>query len=138
VTERTKTLIGKGELGWHRFERQSDRYGSVGIYNEDGDFAIKDEDIPTDQVGVLVATVLETKKSYHLGDWGRGIQTKTPSVGDRFELGRGTLHPQYYEEYGPYVGMKPENDRYTVFDAETLYRLHSQIIALEFEIGEDG
>lgn len=117
-------------LSWPPPERRSDRYGLVGLSkNPMEDFAKLTGKIPVKQHGRLVAVVLETRDSHHIGDLFRGIFPSTPNVGDRISLGEGTL---FTEEHC--VGLKPDDGRYNDWlNPYNLYRAHDQTVRLIFK-----
>jgi hypothetical protein len=91
--------------------------------------------------GWLVAEVVATRRSTHVGDWGRGLSPQTPEVGERIVLGRGRLFCQTVDRERAYpvieaVGLAPEDvdDRdIDWLDPRALYRAHEQTVRLVFE-----
>jgi hypothetical protein len=114
----TQTIdIGTGVLGWHKSERVSDRYGSVGLFSTGGEplsstFLSAVEDLPFGSTATLKAEVLETRQSGHIGDIARGEgppgEDEAATVGNIYTLGTGELLRLMHGEYGPYVGVKPD------------------------------
>lgn len=109
--------IGTGVLGWHKSERVSDRYGSVGLFGEGGEallpsFLSAVEDLPFGSTVTLKAEILEIRPSGHIGDIARGAgppsEEDSATVGSVFTLGSGELVRIEHGEYGPYVGVKPD------------------------------
>lgn len=128
-----KTIIGTGQLGWHRAERVTDRYGTVALYVGSGDTACPLNEQPAGTHGTLGATVLATRQSPHIGDLFRGIGPTTPQVGEVIPLGTGTL---FYEETSgtTYVGVTPDDGREADWlNPAMLYRSHAQTVELWFE-----
>lgn len=133
-----KILIGTGALSWAKKERVTDRYGFVGLFNEDSedkkiaeDAALLMKIIPPllNKKFKMVAEVLETRKSTHIGDLQHGYRPVTPEKGDMIELGEGYL--QHYELDGcDYVGLKPIMAGKHWMDAKALYRAHEQTVNL--------
>ncbi len=135
--------LGIGVLTWGRGERVSDRYGAVFLMPE-GQNSLNSGDpfVPlarpstittTDGRGRLIAEVLETRQSTHIGDFFRGLRPTTPKVGDRFTLGEGTLFFAT-EEWGDQVGLTPFDDRESDWlDPTVLYQVHEQTVRLLFE-----
>lgn len=127
-----KTLIGTGILNWPRCERASDRYGSINL-NEPGDILVK---LPQDlagRYGELVAEIKETRPSYHIGDFARGLSPSTPDVGWYGSLGIGKV---FYGEYET-IGLEPLDGRDSDWlNPEILYQLHNQTVTLYFVEGQ--
>jgi hypothetical protein len=83
------------------------------------------------QKGKLIAEVIATRKSSHIGDLFHGFFPTTPNIGEEIELGEGTL---FYEP-GEYfaVGLKPDDNRETFWlIPQNLYRVHEQTVKLFF------
>lgn len=140
-------VLGEGVLSWPRAERITDRYGVVylGIWDgrsrhELGGVATQGsvhlEESVAGQRGSLVATVLEARKSGHIGDLFYGVFPTTPEAGERITLGAGTLFFKGLEEDGEtyhMVGLRPDDGReYHWLDIRALYRCHEQTVRLEF------
>ena len=135
--------LGTGVLTWDGFERRSDRYGSVYLIPE-GHNSLTTGPSPsqvlptvnelTGRVGHLVATVLEARKSTHIGDLFRDIFPSTPDVGAEMVLGHGRLYAKALRHVpGLYVGLQPLDGRSTDWlDPNQLYRVHEQTVRLEF------
>jgi hypothetical protein len=126
----TTIKLGEGVLNWHRFERQTDRYGSVHL---DGhtDESVSMAAAPVGTRGDLVATILKTRHSGHIGDLFRGIGPSTPTVGEEITLGTGTLFVETSDSLDS-IGVKPDDDReYDWLNPEALYRCHNQTVRLE-------
>lgn len=135
-------LVGEGVLTWNRHERVSDRYGTVYLMAEGGDsLGGENEDarpalrIPDREArGCLVAEIVNTRESTHIGDFFRGIRPSTPTVGDVILLGEGSI---FREEYS--VGLSPKDDRTSDWlDPHALYRCHEQTVRLWFIENKDG
>ena len=83
MTTQTKVLIAEGLLTWSRYERVSDRYGTVEIIvNKNPERYANFSDSPTGQHGKLVAEVINTRQSHHIGDFFNGWYPVTPEVGE--------------------------------------------------------
>lgn len=115
----TQTIdIGTGVLGWHKSERVSDRYGSVGLFATAGGQSLSDaylvatEGLPFGETVMLKGEVLETRQSGHIGDLFRGDGPPdgddAVTVGSIVTLGTGELVRIIHGDYGPYVGVKPD------------------------------
>lgn len=134
----TEIQIGTGVLGWERHERVTDRYGSVCLMNgttwtaKGKNLRINEKRIG--QRGQLIAEVLETRQSTHLGDWFHGIGPSTPGLGERIVLGEGTLFTQYGKDVeGTCVGVKPLDGRREFWlSPKALYRANNQTVRLLF------
>jgi hypothetical protein len=138
----------KGIFTWPRMERVTDRYGAIAITDkayEDrmtgpaAEFkgAAVQSDLPL-LVGKrcrIVATVLETRDSNHIGDIFRGIGPSRPNVGEVIDLGEGEFFIEPDQDWavgGVTFGLKPDDGRPNDwFDPRKLYRLHDQTVALE-------
>lgn len=137
-----KIQLGVGYLQWPPEERRSDRYGCVRLfidnpargYVRDAELRILDfPSVPESIYGKLIAKVLATQKSSHIGDLIRRIFPKTPRVGEVLELGEGMLFVTR-DEHGALVGLKPLEDRGNDWlNPKVLYRLHDQKVNLRFE-----
>ena len=132
--------LGTGILTWDAHERRTDRYGSVWLYpeselNDDpmqeapAPLALCIPDALPGQVGQLVAHIQQARKSPHIGDLFRRIFPATPSIGERFVLGTGTLFTTHDER----VGVQPDDGREDDWlDPRLLYRCHHQTVTLVF------
>jgi hypothetical protein len=129
--------LGTGNLNWHPDERRIDRYGTVHLDQDHDDpycfDPVQFSEAPVGEDGELIAVVLQTRRSSHIGDLFRGLQATTPEVGDEITLGSGTL---FVEDtpYGPiHVGLMPDDGRDNDWlDPDALYRCHEQTVRLEF------
>jgi hypothetical protein len=130
--------LGVGVLTWARGERVSDHYGSVYLMPEGHNSMVQDDSHiplvhPEGGQGRLIAEVIKTRKSTHIGDFFRGFSPETPEVGDRLILGEGTLFFDT-EDWGDQVGLTPDDDRETDWlDPSVLYKAHEQTVRLLFE-----
>lgn len=135
----TAVELGIGRLSWPRGERVSDRYGCV-LLMHDGDSLIE----PSGYVhfdtslagtrGSLVAHVLETRDSTHIGDLFRGLFPQTPDVGETFRLGTGEVFLEQVDGNTPCIGLDPGDGRQSDWlDPRALYRVHEQTVRLTFE-----
>ncbi|MFH0892455.1 MAG: hypothetical protein V1867_06785 [Candidatus Falkowbacteria bacterium] len=124
-----KILLGTGILNWDRGERVSDRYGTVKLFaflGQEDTCAFNTE--LQGQNGQLVAKVLKTRHSDHIGDLFRGVFPETPEVGEEIVLGRGEL---FFERDA--VGLRPDDGRESLWlDIRKLYRAHLQTVELFF------
>lgn len=127
-------VLGAGVLGWPATERQTDRYGFIHLNpGADDDFAPHRFDVVhAGTHGRLVAVVLETRPSPHIGDWARAFATTTPEVGEEITLGTGTLLVISSPCLPFLIGVKPDQDRpHNWMDPAALYRCHYQTVRLE-------
>jgi len=134
-------LIGMGSLSWPRMERVSDRYGSIGVYNEDSTekTVCKGANLNVATIqnmagnkGQLIAKIIETRKSTHIGDLFRGFFPSMPGVGEEIVLGDGRLFHAITDGVDT-VGLLPEDGRASDWlNPENLYRAHEQTIELYF------
>jgi hypothetical protein len=139
-SEETATIaLGQGQLWWPRFERQSDRYGTVFLLTgPDAEDYVSFENAPVGQPGQLVAVVVETHRSGHCGDIARSLAPTTPTIGEEITLGAGTLFTDTDADLGvpTAVGLAPADHRDTDWlDPRALYRCHNQIVRLELCTG---
>jgi len=136
--------LGTGQLTWNTFERRTDRYGSVALMDDakpgGSGKQIQWAEGAAEMAGAfgyLVAYVIETRKSDHIGDLFRGIAPEKPEVDEVIELGPGEL---FFEEMDGtlYVGLTPLDGRPNDWlDPHDLYRLHQQTVRLAFALDED-
>lgn len=131
--------LGTGRLSWPRAERVGDRYGVV-MLMVDGDSLseptgyIRPANPPIGQRGRLVAEVLETRESTHIGDLFRGLFPETPEVGERIVLGNGTFFTEDTDWGALTMGLEPHEPRHSDWlDPVALYRAHEQTVRLTFE-----
>ncbi len=137
-----RALLGTGRLTWHPGERRTDRYGYVCLMTDDEEKApwlhrAVDYD---GKIGNLIAVIIETRRSTHIGDMFHGIGPVTPFVGEEIVLGTGTLR-YYVSEYGWFnTGLEPDDGRETNWlDPKMLYRANEQTVELYFEeVTRDG
>jgi hypothetical protein len=138
-----KTVLGQGRLTWNAPERRTDRYGSVYLLatgdSTTSDFSIAPLtvlNVIKNTIGQLVAHVVETRQSTHIGDLFHGVFPTTPEVGEEIVLGEGALFTEVSEEGGltwTTVGVKPTDGRHLMWlDIHALYRAHEQTVVLEF------
>jgi hypothetical protein len=147
-------ILGVGVLNWNRSERVSDRYGFVYLLPGSGGYlgALSSEKEPVateisgkvaaslaGKRGKLVAHVLKTRRSGHIGDLFRSVFPVTPKVGERIVLGTGTFMVEIHkqgDEPEIWVGLEPEDGRQTCkLNVKALYRAHDQTVRLEFVEG---
>jgi hypothetical protein len=130
-----KKMIGVGVLIWDREERVTDRYGYVWLMAEGGNSLESIDDIYSvpltkDLAGQrcrLVAHVIETRQSTHIGDIFSGVYPRTPNVGAEIILGIGILT----FPVGQRVGLLPEDGRPDNWlDIRSLYDVHEQTVEL--------
>lgn len=140
-----ETILGEGVLTWPRWERITDRYGSIGLIRTWGAFSsLKAEDIvtfsniPEGRLGQLLAEVLATRQSPGIGDLSRGFDPQTPNIGERILLGEGILfvehvHDDHLNVERTHLGVKPVDDREVDWlFPQALYRVHAQTVKLLF------
>lgn len=124
-------LIGTGILNWNREERQSDRYGSIFLYdiqNEEEFSKIK----KAKGQGSLVVEVVNVRPIAHVGDFQRGIKPGGSKKGLTLTLGSGKLF--YKNEC---VGVEPIKARGSDWmDPKKLYQVHNQEVKLYFKKDE--
>lgn len=135
-------MRAKGIFTWPAEERRSDRYGMVALacanYDETAHARVElDEAALMFLCGRrvrIVATVLESRESGHIGDIFRGIYPVRPEIGEIIDLGSGAfvVAPTYYEDIPLTFGILPDDGRdVDWFDPRLLYRLHDQTVRLD-------
>jgi hypothetical protein len=139
------TLLGTGRLTWNRGERVTDRYGAVYLLASGDSMTEATHIAPitlspelVGKRGQLIAEVIETRESTHLGDWFHGFAPSTPDVGEKIVLGVGTLFKENeHDDTGQrwiMVGLKPDDGREEFWlNPKKLYRAHEQTVKLWFK-----
>lgn len=132
-------LIGRGRLTWDRAERQSDRYGAIYLLSE-GDSNTPHPtlyaplDIPPDLEGShvhLIAKVIETRESTHIGDLFHGVFPRTPRVGEIISFGDGIIRRGTNCEGSDTVVLIPVKMRdHFWMSIRALYDAHEQTVDL--------
>jgi len=133
--------LGHGVFTWDGSERRSDRYGSFNLCAEpysgapvakpSYDTALADK--LEDKRVRLVARVVSTRKSGHIGDLFHGFHPSTPEVGEEVDLGVGIFHsePCDYDKgvtsTSLIPGEPPTRETFWL-DPRKLYRLHDQTV----------
>jgi len=127
---KNKILLGIGILNWDRGERVSDRYGFVKLFTSvNNEETLLFDKSQNDKKGRLIAEVIRTRKSDHIGDLFHGVFPVTPKVGENIILGDGALIVD-----DDAVGLIPNDGRETLWlDIDKLYRAHLQTVKLYFE-----
>ena len=135
--------IGRGVFSWDSTERRSNRYGSFHLADrpydgEDREEVALDIQACRDLCGKrvhLVADVVATRESGHIGDVFLGIYPSKPQPGERIDLGVGVLDLTPSWEEGSYdIVLKPEDGRAELWiDPRQLYRLHDQTVNIHVE-----
>jgi len=137
-------LLGVGILNWPRIERVTDRYGVVTLSPSGHDCvssvqACRYQALTPGSVagvGRLVAIVIETRKSGHIGDLFHQIFPRTPKIGQRIILGKGRLFFQVDEAvvFVKAVGLEPLDGRHTQWlKIRALFDCHDQTVELWFD-----
>lgn len=128
--------LGTGVLSWPAAERRSDRYGTVMLCTDAGETTsgyVNPAARPVGQRGRLVAEVLETRESFHIGDMFRGFYPETPAVGETVVLGDGTFFVESTDWGAVLMGLRPDDSRHSDWlDPKALYRTHDQTVRLTF------
>lgn len=134
VPEGSTVVLGEGMLAWPAGERHTDRYGTVYLTSPDGQ-PVSLSTALAGTYGHLVAVVLVTRRSRHIGDWARGLAPTTPTVGETITLGVGTLFIATLgdpENTVDLLGLTPDDGRPTDWmSPAALYRSHDQTVRLE-------
>lgn len=124
--------LGEGVLSWPPCERHTDRYGTVCLdRGPDRVESVPFDTAPVGTHGHLVAVVLATRTSPHVGDWARGLFPTTPTVGEQILLGTGVLITGRCAEGRWLLGLRPDDGRDREWlDPAALYRCHHQTVRL--------
>jgi hypothetical protein len=136
------TVLGQEVLGWSAEERHCDRYGLIHL-NAIPDTAhfspASFDSAPVGARGHLVAVVLETRRSPHIGDFARAVGPSTPIMGEEATLGTGTLFIAPWRWGFSLIGVKPDENRsHDWMDPAALYRCHHQTVRLELRCGAES
>lgn len=133
--------LGNGTLTWTRFERTSDRYGTVFLI-QNGLNSMSECSTPSLVIesaarlcdglyGKLMVEIIGARQSTHIGDLFRNVRPRTPKVGDVIILGTGTFFFEKAPDGGWQVGLR--NPRETDWmDVRALYDAHEQTVNLFF------
>ena len=120
-------LIGEGQMGWYKFERQTDRYGSIFLHGA------KLQLPEQGAMGKLVAEVVEKRPHIHLGDWFNGVGTSEPQINKKITLGEGAFFWNDREEDLQF-GVEPRVQRdHEWLDGPMLYQMNNQLIRVYFQ-----
>lgn len=137
-----------GIFMWGGEERRSDRYGFVTVCKTSFDGRSKANVSVSDpfalaylvnQRAAIKVTVLEARKSGHVGDLSRKIYPVTPAVGATFDLGVGTLRSIAcdWSGIGIAIGLEPDDGRPSDwFNPRILYQLHDQTVEISIEASD--
>lgn len=135
------TLVGVGILSWNGLERRSNRYGSIHLYNKTYKGEHPGVPVRHDYLTLLrfetkrvriVAKVIESRESGHIGDIFLGIRPSKTEVGACIDLGIGTLETimNTYDQR-PDLVLHPDDGRSELwFDPRLLYRLHDHTVEI--------
>lgn len=141
----TPIELGIGVLSWTGAERRSDRYGTVMLMTDPGTLMteprgyINPLESPVGQRGSIIAEVIETRDSDHIGDLFRGLFPETPEVGERIELGSGTFFIEPTSFGAVLMGLRPDEPRDSDWlNPRALYRVHVQTVRLLFVAASGG
>jgi len=104
-----RILLGIGDLVWDAVERQTDRYGTVRLTNQEvkngpeHDILIdRKHDEHQGKKGKLIAKVIWPVKSPHMGDLHRGLRPQTPKLFEEVLFGEGFLFIEHRGQDGPH------------------------------------
>src|SRR3989442_717761 len=76
VSTMDRIILGAGALNWHPDERRIDRYGAVHLDRNPDDTTpspVLFDAAPVGTHGRLVAVIVGTRPTFHLGDLARGV-----------------------------------------------------------------
>lgn len=135
-------ILGTGALNWHADERRTDRYGTVHL-NHNNPSAVHHDDeatpgperfdnAPVGAHGRLVAVIVDTRPTSHIGDLAHGVAPQPAPVGAEITLGTGTLFVEASRYGNTEIGVRPDDGRdHAWLDPAALYRCHDQTVRLE-------
>lgn len=128
-------FIGQGSLNWNGGERISDRYGYIGLFDENNEDHLMDFSEESKKLkgrhGSFRVEVVEYRRSDHIGDLFRGFSPEKPDK-ETYMLGTGTLSFTTIGEW-EYIGLVPDDGRSDNWlDPEVLYKVHTSIVKLYF------
>jgi hypothetical protein len=141
-------LLGMGIFSWETFERRSNRYGSFCLSANNYECNVTCQNyislnVAREYIGKkvkLIAKVIASRNSGHIGDLALKIFPTRPNVGDLIEIGVG----EFILESIP-IGMKDcsisilPNDGRKIFliDPRKFYMLHDQTVEIYIEKTEE-
>lgn len=134
--------LATGIFGWHADERRSNRYGA--FHATKTGYADVPAGVPTvthrETIRSLegrrvrvVAKVIETRASGHIGDLFLGLFPKPAPIGAEIELGIGTLRtaPNDYNQTTLELLIEPDSPRDEFWiDPRLFYALHDQTVEI--------
>ncbi|HSL82426.1 MAG TPA: hypothetical protein VLF66_06585 [Thermoanaerobaculia bacterium] len=133
-------LIGTGVLTWNSAERTSDRYGAVALMPDGATSRTAEESyIPIGPIsgrGRLVAVVLQSRTSTHIGDLFRKIYPSRTATGSRILLNERVGTVFLANDRGMIsIGIRPDDLRRSTdwLDPRQLYRVHEHLVELWLE-----
>ena len=131
-------ILGRGVLKWPNLERVTDRYGTVCLsrhHRRHAPFVELAAPAHEGTTGVLIARVIEARKTSHPGDVIRKIYPAMPAVGEDIILGSGEL-ARHVADPAHIVGLIPSDGRGTDWlDPVQLFRALDQTVDLVFRPG---
>jgi hypothetical protein len=134
----TEHILGRGVLTWSNLERVTDRYGTVCLRCHPRHHApFVELAAPAHEgiTGVLIARVIEARKTNHPGDVIRKIYPAMPAAGEDIILGSGEL-ARHVADPAHVIGLIPSDGRGTDWlDPVQLFRAIDQTVDLVFRPG---
>ena len=140
-------LLGYGVFSWGAEERRTNRYGSFNMCGESykGEKPGKSPELTKELRRLdhrrvkLMAKVIETRTSGHLGDMALRISPTTPEVGQEILLGVGILQIESCSwDFLPSIALVPKDRRTEMWiDPRILYQLHDQTVEIYGEETEE-
>jgi hypothetical protein len=131
----TKILLGRGALTWSRYERETERYGTVHFDKRRGPIFIGGVLPVNGVIGTLVAEVTATRKSKYLADLSHKAWSSTPTVGQLIRLGRGRFFSSIDKSKRRCFGVEPLDGRHTLWlDIHALFKVHDQDVILYLDV----
>lgn len=130
ISEKSPFSLGVGYLNWSKGERQTDRYGTVKLFDESPSSgeatSMKLLSAPIGSYGQLIAEVIERGNS--------AFTDRTVKVGDKLTLGEGILFLDVDDWGGENIGLKPLKDKdINWLNPKVLHKVHRSKVRLFFE-----
>lgn len=141
----TKHVLGTGPLNWDRGERVSNRYGFVSFQESDSwDKPIAPWTLDTALLrqlagtrGRLVAKIVTSRASTHMGDIVLGAFPRQRPKGTRLVLGEGLLRIGRAEGEGSLrFGVEPAGGATPWMNVRALYDAHENVVQVTFEVAD--
>lgn len=138
---KSMTMIGQGIFSWDGVERRSNRYGAVHLYDKTYNGEKPGVPVRVDYAQLkmfegkrvrIVAKVIESRFSGHIGDLFLGVRPSKTKVGTCIDLGVGMLEtpPNAFDGTPDFV-LRPDDGREELWiDPRKLYQLHDHTVEI--------